>query len=323
MPGSNDNSINPQLTEEELRRLREIEEAKNNPNVTPTEENETPTGEGETPTVITPTSPTPAGVAPTVATPVTPVTPVTPTASEKKYKSYDDVLELLKGKIETDEEKKARERREKSRAMVNSIADAGRALANMWGATQYAPSSYDATKDSLSEKYQAKLEAERKKRDANRDWWLNYALNMSKLKASDRANEQAQANWETQMEETRKQNAQKQKNWEAEKKMKEGEYELRAKKLQWQMDLDQGKLDLQKAKLELDEMYKKGKLSLEQKELEEKKLEHDYKIHPYTETTTIERDENGREVSRTKKREVGNTGSGGESGGKTGSLLHE
>ena len=243
-----------------------------------------------------------------------------PENKRKKYNTYADVEELLKGKVESEEERRARERREKSRQVINSIADVSRALGNMYNTSQYVPNAYDASKDSVSEAYQAKLDKAKAERDKNRDWWLNYALRMANIKASDRASEQAQRNWDAQMEAQQAADKQKQENWEREQLRKEGEVELKARMQEWRMDIEQKKFDLNEAKYQLDKMYKMGKLSLDQKELAEKQLEYTYKLQPYTEVTTIERDHDGKEIKRTKERKVDNQ-SGRVKKGKSVTLL--
>lgn len=122
-----------------------------------------------------------------------PTKPSSTTEPTKTYNSYEDVMKMLEGKIESDAERKAREKREKSRAMVNSIADMGRALANLYYTNQGSPNAY-SQENSLSEAYQTKLDKAKAERDKNRDWWVNYALTQAKLKQGDAAAEAEAAN---------------------------------------------------------------------------------------------------------------------------------
>lgn len=98
---------------------------------------------------------------------------------------YDNIIKYLQEqrealKIENDEQRKLRERKERSQGIVSGISDLGRAIANMYYTTQGAPNGYD-DKNSLSAKHQAKLEKQRKEREANSDRYLQYLLREKQL----------------------------------------------------------------------------------------------------------------------------------------------
>ena len=135
-----------------------------------------------------------ASTAPTTAEPQgKPAATVEPAKQPKQYNSYEDVMKMVEGHIESEAERRARERREKSRAMVNSIADMGRAIANLYYTGKGAPNAY-SQENSLSEAYQKKLDKAKAERDKNRDWWVNWALTQAKLKQTDESNRLAAEN---------------------------------------------------------------------------------------------------------------------------------
>lgn len=143
--------------------------------------------------------------------PVVPVTQpttdiYTPIEEADPYAKGKEILNnLLSGyKVETPEQKAARERREKSRAAVNGIADMGRALANLYFTTQYAPNAYNE-QQSLSAKGRERMALAKAERDKERDAMLNYALNLGKIGEGEQGlrlriaqARQGQKNWQNQ-----------------------------------------------------------------------------------------------------------------------------
>ncbi|MBR1850089.1 MAG: hypothetical protein IJ789_01820 [Bacteroidales bacterium] len=100
---------------------------------------------------------------------------------EGRYDSSEGMQSLLDylhqaqeaNKPESEEERKRRERSERTQGLVNGIGDLGRAIANLYYTTQYAPNGYDEGK-SLSKAHQERLERARKEREAQSDRYLNY-----------------------------------------------------------------------------------------------------------------------------------------------------
>ena len=141
--------------------------------------------------------------------------------------------------METEEERKARERRDASRAVVNGIGDAVRALGNLHYVGNYAPNGGYDTKDNLSTQYQARLDRARAEREKNRDWAMNYALGKAKEER-----DQRDFNWKMETDKRdynrqKEQDEQKQKNFETE--MQHKKYALAQQK-----ELAGNKLDFQK-----------------------------------------------------------------------------
>lgn len=69
--------------------------------------------------------------------------------------------------VETEEARKQRERKERSRRVISAVSDGIRALSNLWFTTKYAPNMYDESQ-SLLAKEDALQEKLRKLRDDNR-----------------------------------------------------------------------------------------------------------------------------------------------------------
>ncbi len=90
--------------------------------------------------------------------------------------------ELAKrNKPETDEERKRREKRERSSRIIAGVTDGIRALGNLYFTTQYAPNAYDHRRDSAMTPLQEKLEALRRERKEAGDRYYNYVLQAGAL----------------------------------------------------------------------------------------------------------------------------------------------
>lgn len=105
--------------------------------------------------------------------------------------NYDDVYKFLQNeianmKVETPEQKKKRERREKWEGIISGISDAVSSLSNLYFTSQYAPNMYDGTQ-SMSAKAKERRDKAKAEREANADGYLNYALTIGKLKDADEA----------------------------------------------------------------------------------------------------------------------------------------
>lgn len=124
--------------------------------------------------------------------PTKPIEGVNPPADGQfKGKTYDDVMGFIEERkkaldLETDEQRKKRERMERSQGIINGISDLGRAVANMYYTTKYAPNGYDP-KQSLTTQQQARMERQRKERKEKEDQYLNYLLTQKKLLDGEKA----------------------------------------------------------------------------------------------------------------------------------------
>lgn len=90
--------------------------------------------------------------------------------------------ELAKrNKPETDEERKRREKRERSSKIIAGVTDGIRALSNLYFTTKYSPNAYDHRRDSAITPLQEKLEALRRERKEAGDRYYNYVLQAGAL----------------------------------------------------------------------------------------------------------------------------------------------
>lgn len=89
-------------------------------------------------------------------------------------------------KPETEEERKKRERREKSAKILSAVSDGLQALSNLFFTTRGAPNMYDHKEASQLTPLQEKLEKLKAERQANADKYLQYSL-----KIGDAQNERA------------------------------------------------------------------------------------------------------------------------------------
>lgn len=79
---------------------------------------------------------------------------------------------------ETDEQRKKRERREKSKKIIAAVTDGIGALSNLFFTTQYAPNMYNHEKANTLTPLQKKLDEAKAQREKDADKYLNYSLQM-------------------------------------------------------------------------------------------------------------------------------------------------
>lgn len=104
---------------------------------------------------------------------------------------YDQQIATLteaanKLKPETEEERKKRERKERSKQIVAAVGDGLMALSNLYFTTKGAPNMYNHETMSQQKPLQDKLEKLKKEREANADKYLQYSLKIGDLN-NDRA----------------------------------------------------------------------------------------------------------------------------------------
>lgn len=98
---------------------------------------------------------------------------------EKQIATLNELAK--RNKPETDEERKRREKRERSAKIIAGVTDGIRALGNLLSTTQYAPNAYDHRRDSTMTPLQEKLEALRRERKEAGDRYYNYVLQAGAL----------------------------------------------------------------------------------------------------------------------------------------------
>lgn len=188
------------------------------------------------------------------ATPTTPTTPTEQPAAPT-YSSMDDFIREVEAHTESDAERRARERREKRRQMINGIADMGRAIANLYYTNQGSPNAYDHDKNSLSEAYQKRLDKAKADRDKNRDWWTKWALTKANLKRQDIAAENAAE--QTALTQAQSAQAYKDSREDAAAKLKLLQEELELKKKE-QEEKSQARAEMNQAKIKALEAKEAG-----------------------------------------------------------------
>lgn len=225
--------------------------------------------------------------------------PTSTTPPQKRYGNYDDIYaylqsEMERNRAETDEERKKREKREKTQAIISGIADMGSALSNLGWATQGAPNMYDP-KDGMSPKYQQLFDKKKAEREAKRERYLHAMNMMATLKDREAAREQAAAAAE-----------QAQQNWrekfEFEKQKEADRNEIKQKELELKDAWQQGKLSIAQLNADIKKIVEQGKAN---------RSDINHKLASWTRTVNIERDAMGREIGRTEQRIVENPKTGG------------
>lgn len=100
---------------------------------------------------------------------------------EEVARAYDVPITSLQQlmdriKLESDDDRKKREKREKSRRIISAVSDGLSALGNLYFTSQYAPDMYDHEKESRLKSTNSRIEKLREERDKERDRWLDYAM---------------------------------------------------------------------------------------------------------------------------------------------------
>lgn len=118
--------------------------------------------------------------------------------SERKIEALRSFIDGLP-KMETEEQRARRERREKSKRIIGSVTDGLRAMSNLWFTTEYAPDMYDQERGSQLNRTNHFIEKARAEREKNRDAHLRFALGLG-----DSENERARTVRELEAEQERR-----------------------------------------------------------------------------------------------------------------------
>lgn len=131
---------------------------------------------------------------PAVSTDVEHVTPaVSPeqqaeavAGSDRQIKTIQDWMDAEENRPETAEQRKKRERREKSKKIIAAFSDGLSALSNLYFTSQYAPNMYNHEKGSMTNAVDARIERVKAEREKKRDQYMNFALKLGDIE-NDRA----------------------------------------------------------------------------------------------------------------------------------------
>ncbi|MCR2006561.1 hypothetical protein NSB20_13790 [Bacteroides acidifaciens] len=101
--------------------------------------------------------------------------------TDRQIKTIQDWMDAEGNRPETDEERKKRERREKSKRIIAAVSDGISALSNLYFTSQYAPNMYDHEKGSMTSAVDARLERLKAEREKNADKYLQFSLKLGDL----------------------------------------------------------------------------------------------------------------------------------------------
>lgn len=100
---------------------------------------------------------------------------------DRQIRTVKDFLDATEHRPETEEQRKKRERKEKSKRIIAAVSDGISALSNLFFTTQYAPNMYNHEKGSMSTAVGRHLDALKAEREKKRDQYINYSLKLGDL----------------------------------------------------------------------------------------------------------------------------------------------
>lgn len=106
--------------------------------------------------------------------------------SDRQIRTIQDWLDAEENRPETEEQRKKRERREKSKRVMAALSDGISALSNLFFTTQYAPNMYNHERGSQLNATNERIERLKAEREKKRDEYLNFSLKLGDLE-NDRA----------------------------------------------------------------------------------------------------------------------------------------
>lgn len=100
---------------------------------------------------------------------------------DRQIRTVKDFLDATEHRPETEEQRKKRERKEKSKRIIAAVSDGISALSNLFFTTQYAPNMYNHEKGSMSTAVGRHLDAQKAEREKKHDQYINYSLKLGDL----------------------------------------------------------------------------------------------------------------------------------------------
>lgn len=101
--------------------------------------------------------------------------------SDRQIKTIQDWMDAEENRPESDEERKKRERREKSKRIIAAVSDGISALSNLYFTSQYAPNMYNHEKGSMSTAVGKRIDQLKAEREKKRDQYMNFSLKLGDL----------------------------------------------------------------------------------------------------------------------------------------------
>lgn len=100
---------------------------------------------------------------------------------DRQIRTVKDFLDATEHRPETEEQRKKREREEKSKRIIAAVSDGISALSNLFFTTQYAPNMYSHEKGSMTTAVGKRLDQLKAEREKKRDQYLNFSLKLGDL----------------------------------------------------------------------------------------------------------------------------------------------
>lgn len=101
--------------------------------------------------------------------------------TDSQIKTIQDWMDAEEHRPETDEQRKKRERKEKSKKIIAAVSDGISALSNLFFTSQYAPNMYNHDKGSMMKPVNDRIEKLKAEREKNADKYLQFSLKLGDL----------------------------------------------------------------------------------------------------------------------------------------------
>lgn len=101
--------------------------------------------------------------------------------TDRQIKTVQDWMDAEENRPETPEQRKKREREEKSKRIIAAVSDGLSALGNLFFTTQYAPNMYNHEKGSMTTAVGKRLDQQKAERERKRDQYMNFSLRLGDL----------------------------------------------------------------------------------------------------------------------------------------------
>lgn len=101
--------------------------------------------------------------------------------TDSQIKTIQDWMDAEEHRPETDEQRKKRERKEKSKKIIAAVSDGISALSNLFFTSQYAPNMYNHDKGSMMKPVTDRIEKLKAEREKNADKYLQFSLKLGDL----------------------------------------------------------------------------------------------------------------------------------------------
>lgn len=101
--------------------------------------------------------------------------------TDRQIRTVEDWMNAEENRPETPEERRKRERQEKSKRIIAAVSDGLSALGNLYFTTRYAPSMYSYEKGSATTAVGRRLDQQKAEREKKRDQYMNFSLKLGEL----------------------------------------------------------------------------------------------------------------------------------------------